>query len=361
MKITSVESFQVEIPIPEAQVARRYYRSTGVTRVRTDAGITGYGWSAVDAEAATKILVGADPFQVEGLVAAGLGHAFYGAENALWDIVGKTVGQPLHRLWGSCRERMKLYLTTVWPVDDHQTEVSPEQQAEDIGRYYEAGFRAFKIRVWRPDPMEDVEAVRQIRARLDDDDVEIMLDRTGQWPGESWNEETGLQVAEALHDAGAYWLEEPFTRGDVEQHARLRAATEIAITGGEHQPLEVYDDYLQGQAFDIVQPHCANVLLHLKKVAGAAELFGVDCIFHGSHGMDLLASLQVGATIPSCRLQEVVYVTPPTLPTDAWSPFTALVKAEHLLELEEGYARIPDAPGLGVEVDEEAVDRYRVS
>ena len=362
MKITSVESFNIEIPISEEQQRLRYYNKTGVTRIRTDEGITGYGWSEVDSDAASALLLGKNPIQVELLVANGLGHEFYGAENALWDIVGKSVGQPLHRLWGSCRDRMKLYLTTVWPVDVHQTQVTPEQQGEDMAHLASFGYKAFKFRIWRPDPMDDVEAVRQTRLRLGGpNEVELMLDRTGDAPGEDWDHATGLRVADALYEAGAQWLEEPFVRGDIERHAKLRAATKIPITGGEHQPLDVYDDYLKGQSFDIIQPHCANVLLHLKKIAGAAELFGVDCIFHGSHGMDLIGSLQVGATIPSCRLQEVVYTTPPTPPTEAWSPLSALVNTESILTVEDGYVKIPNAPGLGIDVDDEAVSRYRVS
>ncbi|HCK08241.1 MAG: hypothetical protein CME21_10250 [Gemmatimonadetes bacterium] len=360
MKITSVESFNIEIPITAEQEELRYYNKTGVTRIRTDEGITGYGWASVDPDAARQMLVGRDPLQVEQLVAKGLGHDFYGAENALWDIVGKAFEQPLHKLWGNCRDEMRLYLTTVWPVDVHQTQVSPEQQAIDIEHYASLGYDAFKIRIWRPDLIDDVEVVKQVRFRLGGPDkVSVMFDRTGDGPGEGWDYETGLRAAQALHEAEAQWLEEPFVRGDIERHARLRAETEIPITGGEHQPLEVYDDYLAGQAFDIIQPHCANILLHLKKIAGAAELFGVDCIFHGQHGMNLIGSLQVGATIPSCRMQEIVFNTPPTPPTEAWSPFNKIVKSDVLLEVTNGRVRIPTAPGLGIEVDDEAIDRYR--
>ena len=362
MRITSVESFDVEIPISEEQREQKVYHKTGITRIRTDEGITGYGWAAVDPDVASAMLVGKDPIQVERHVADGLGHEYYGAENALWDIVGKSAGQPLYRLWGSCRDRMKLYLTTVWPVDAHQTQVTPGQQAEDIAYLASFGYKAFKIRIWRPDPMDDVETVRQIRSRLGGpENAEIMLDRTGDVSGTDWDDDTGLLIADALHEAGAQWLEEPFVRGDIERHAKLKAASKIPITGGEHQPIEVYDDYFAGQSFDIVQPHCANVLMHLRKIAGAAELFGVDCIFHGSHGMDLIGSLQVGAAIPSCRMQEIVYTTPPIPPTVAWSPLNALVKTEAILQVQDGHVVIPDAPGLGIDVDDEAVDRYRVS
>ena len=159
MKITSVESFNIEIPITAEQEELRYYNKTGVTRIRTDEGITGYGWSSVDPDAARQMLVGRDPLQVEQLVAKGLGHDFYGAENALWDIVGKAFEQPLHKLWGNCRDEMRLYLTTVWPVDVHQTQVSPEQQAIDIEHYASLGYDAFKIRIWRPDLIDDVEGL----------------------------------------------------------------------------------------------------------------------------------------------------------------------------------------------------------
>ena len=361
MKITAIESFNIEIPITEQQKKLRYYNKTGVTRIRTDEGITGYGWAAVDAGAAEALLVGKDPLQVERHVAEGLGHAFYGAENALWDIVGKAFGRPLHKLWGHCRDEMRLYLTTVWPVDAHQTQVTPEQQADDIAHYASLGFDAFKIRIWRPDPMDDVEACRLIRKRLGGPDkVEVMYDRTGDGPGEDWDYLTGLRAAEALHDVQAQWLEEPFIRGDIERHAKLRRESPIPITGGEHQPLAAYAEYLAGQAFDIIQPHCANVLLHLKKIAGAAELFGVDCIFHGQHCMNLIGSLQVGATIPSCRMQEIVFNTPPTPPTEAWSPFNAIVKADRLLEVDNGCVKIPNAAGLGIDVDETAVDGFRI-
>ena len=123
----------------------------------------------------------------------------------------------------------------------------------------------------------------------------------------------------------------------------------------------------------------------------AAELANVDCIFHGHHSMDLIGALQVGATIRSATMQEIVFTTPGILPEEAWSPLAVLVKTPQLLEVkviiarrfclclclslsvslilivplplssnQDGVVKIPTAPGLGIEVDEEAVERYRV-
>eukprot|EP01051_Picozoa_sp_SAG22_P023727 SAG22_NODE_6247_length_880_cov_0.763124_2_plen_123_part_00 len=106
--------------------------------------------------------------------------------------------------------------------------------------------------------------------------------------------------------------------------------------------------------------HCANLLSDLKKIAGAAELAGTDCIFHGHHGMDLIGVLQVGATVQSCTMSEIVFTTPGILPEEAWSPLAALVKTPTLLEVAGGVVSIPTAPGLGLDVDDAAVERYRV-
>ena len=359
MKVTEVDSFQVEVPLTAEQTNRSCYNSTGITRIRTDAGFTGYGFAQVDPEPVRQILIGSDPFAVERHLEAGLDD-WYGAENALWDIVGKAAGLPLHRLWGAYREETPLYLTCVWPGAPDQTDVTPRQQAQDMLRFSELGYRAVKIRAWRPDPMQDVEAVRLIREVVGGRDrIEVMLDRTGQYSGSTWDFETALRVAKALEDLDATWLEEPFERGDIELHARLRSETRIAITGGEHQPPEVYPGYITGGAFDIVQPHCANVFTTLKKVAGMAEMCGMACIFHGSHGMNLVGSLQVSATIRTCRMQELVFTTPPAPPEEAWAPLNALVWSNKLYEVVDGCIQIPTFPGLGVDLDEDAIERYR--
>ena len=360
MKITSVESFRVEVPISEEERRKRYYNSSAITRIHTDEGITGYGFEAVDVDAVSRILLGTDPFQIERHLEAGL-NKWFGAENALWDIVGKAAGLPLHKLMGAYRDEIPLYLTCVWPGAADQTDVTPRQQAEDVLRYSEQGWQAVKIRIFRPDLMDDVEAIRLIREWVGGPDkIEVMVDRTGEYSGSTWDYDTALRAARALEEVDATWLEEPFTRGDIHLHARLRAETDIAITGGEHQPEEVYRGYVQGEAFDIVQPHCANLITTLKKVASMSELFGTECIFHGSHGMDLIYSLQVAATIRTCRMQELVYTTPPIRPEDAWSPLNELVKSDTLYTVKDGCVQIPQGPGMGIELDEEAIERYRV-
>lgn len=232
--ITEVDSFTVECPltaeqqkIMEVGVAnmtagpgRRapfigFYYTTGVTRIRTsDPSITGYGWSTVPADEVAALIVGQDPMDVERLLSEGLGkfdggeehsntarRPYMGAENALWDIVGKICCQPLHKLWGSFRSEMPLYLTTVWPVDHHQDEVTPAQQAADLLELKErGGYNAFKFRIQRADWRDDVEAVRLCKEALGPDS-KVMVDRTGDDAGD-WTHEEALAVAHALKEVG---------------------------------------------------------------------------------------------------------------------------------------------------------------
>ncbi len=157
MKITAVDSFRVEVPISEEQRQLRYYHTTGVTRIRTDEGITGYGFKEVDADSVRELLLGENPFQIERHLEAGLDQ-WYGAENALWDIVGKAAGLPLNNLLGAYRDKILLYLTCVWPGAPDQTDVTPRQQAEDVLAYAEPGTRRSKSasggpipwRMWKP-------------------------------------------------------------------------------------------------------------------------------------------------------------------------------------------------------------------
>ena len=361
MKITAVDSFRIELPLSPEQRQRGFCNASGITKISTDEGIMGYGFQEVDVAIVQALLLGRDPFQIERHVGAGLDR-WAGAEHALWDIVGKTAGLPLHKVMGAYRDKIPLYPTCVWPGAANQTDVTPRQQAEDLAGYAARGYKAVKIRAWRPDPMDDVEVVRLIRERVGGrEKLEVMVDRTAQYSGTTWDYPTALRVANALAAHEATWLEEPFTRGDIQLHARLRAETALDITGGEHQPPDVYRGYLQGEAFDILQPHCALPLSTLKKIAGMAELFGVVCVFHGSHGLDLVGSLQVAATIRTCWTQEVVFTTPPELPEDAWSPLNVLVKNGTLFTVKNGCVQIPDAPGLGIDLDEEALAFYRVN
>ncbi|SVB96592.1 uncharacterized protein METZ01_LOCUS249446, partial [marine metagenome] len=114
MKVTAVESFRVEVPLSSEKLPWTHYNTADITRIHTDQGLTGYGFHLVDTDVVSQLLVGKNPFQIERHLEAGLDQ-WYGAENALWDIMGKAADLPLHKLLGAYREEIPLYLTCVWP------------------------------------------------------------------------------------------------------------------------------------------------------------------------------------------------------------------------------------------------------
>ena len=362
MKITNIDSFTINVPATDAEA--RQITSTGIVKIETDEGITGYGFQAVDQQAIQEIkqmLVGQEPFAIECYIEAGLGK-WPAVEHALWDVVGKAAGLPVYKLLGGYRDKILAYLTTVWPGAADQSDYTPQQQADVVLHYAREGFKAVKIRSWRPDLMVDVEAVRAIRETVGGrDKMEVMIDRTAQYSGTTWDYETALRVARAFEEVDTTWLEEPFMRGDADDHARLTAEVDILITGGEGaQEMDKYCEYAAKHSFDIVQPNCTKPISELKNIATIAEAFGMSCIFHGGHGFTLAASLQAGASIRSCRAQEIVFTTPSWTPQETWAPLNILVTTPQLYTITDGYIEIPQAPGLGISLDEEALEKYRV-
>lgn len=362
MKITSIESFTVKLAdtMPDDHRITRL----GITRIRTDEGITGYGFQGTDeatlANRVRPILIGANPLDIEQHWHTEALYRVAGVEHALWDIAGKAAGMPVRTLLGSTRERIPYYLTCVWAGAVDQSHVSIKDQADQLVRYYEMGHNRFKIRGWRPDPLDDVRVLAEVKNQLGDvEGLELMIDRTAHHPGWFWTYEQGLQVARAMESIGATWLEEPFAREDIESYRRLREEVDIPITGGEFgYEMHHFKEYLAAGAVDIIQPDGAHSggIMTCRKVGTIAEAFDVSCILHGTMGPHLAASLQAAGAIASCRVMEVCIVRPPFTPQEMWEPVHKILKTDSLFTLKDGYIELPKGPGLGVDIDEEALE-----
>ncbi len=366
MVVTGIDSFICRVPVSERAQAHGVSPVIPVTRVTTDKGLTGYEFHPTSARAlarARQLLIGQQPHAVERWLAQGLGRA-PAVEIALWDLLGKEAGLPIRKLLGDHKDRIDCYLTCVWPGAADQSDVTYQDQARDLRYYQQHGFRAAKIRSFRRPIEADAEAVAAIRQAVGGrEDFQIMIDRTGPYSGTVWTLDEAIIMARRYEDLEVTWLEEPLNRGDVFDHARLRATVDIPITGGEgDRGLSMFAKYLQHGSFDILQPepyNCGGLLL-TKKVAAMAEGFGVDCVCHGTHGLGLAARLQIEAALPNCWILEVALTNPPLLPWEQWEHCLALVNQKSLFEVDDGRFVIPDRPGLGLEVDDAAIERYRV-
>ena len=363
--VTGVESFDIQMPAPRGgKFVPTYLGLTpgrnNVIKVTTSAGVSGYSFLGAvpgEAEAARGLLTGADLFAVDGAVKRGLGPA---VEEAVWDAIGRIAGQPLCRLMGGARiERVPVYLTYVWPVPEDQ--VPPRDQGLQAGKLRALGFKAMKIQIMRTDYHGDVEAVREMLAQ-GGPGFRAMVDRTAGARG-LWTYEQSLEIARALQTAGCYWLEEPLARDDFEGPARLCREVDMLVTGGEAwQGLAPFVKGLPAKTYDIMQPEmrvCAGPLT-MRKIGALCEGFGVPIAPHAATGLALAGRLQVSAAMGSVY-QEVGTFQPDTLPSDVNAPYLPILHGEQPFRFENGEAAVPQFPGLGLNVDEKALEKFRVA
>lgn len=367
LRITNIESFSVAVGSANPSQRPRY----AVTRVTTEAGITGTSFLGCPRDVLERwvkpTLVGEDVFAIDRHLKrlqmqrgeSGV-QSWSGVEHALWDAVGRACNQPVAKLLGGYRDRLRVYRTCVFPGKQDQSDVPYERQAEFAIRLKKAGYTAMKIRAWRPQPMDDVEACRVIKKAVGSD-FALMYDRTAVRPGWVWDYGTALQVARGLEREGAHWLEEPFDGYDLQGPARLAAEVDIPITGGElGHSIHQFLGYLTNKTYDIVQPDariCGGVWI-ARKIGILAESFEVPCILHGTGGPSLAGYIQAGCAMPNCEFQEMI--GGPELPEEEWAPALKLMRTPYVFKVEKGYVLLPEHPGLGLDINDDALKEYRV-
>lgn len=375
VRINAIETFNIELPATPTEVEAGVMNRLSVTRVATESGVKGYSFGGPGgggrgvrggANAALQRvrdgLIGADVFAVEQHLHHGLMNA-PGIEEAMWDAIGKIAGQPVYRLLGGSKTTMPIYITAVWRGNPDQSQVPIKEQAVYARRLKDAGFTGFKMRIFRPNFMDDVESCAGIIAACGKPpEFKVMVDRTAHIPGVVWDYATGLAAARALQEVGVYWLEEPFARDDFETPARLCREVDITITGGEGwHGLDPFREGLVHQTYDIFQPDCRTVggILTLRKVAAMCEAFHKPCIGHGAFGLLLTGRIQAHAAW-GAPLEEFALATPPLLPQEQWAPASKILHGKELYTFRNGELLIPQSPGLGLDLDEEAIEHYRV-
>jgi len=167
-------------------------------------------------------------------------------------------------------------------------------------------------------------------------DFAIMFDRTAQMPGVVWDYNTGLRMAREV---------------------------DIPITRGEgFRGLDGFRECLVHDTYDILQPDCvgAGGIFTVRRIAAMAEAFHKPAIMHGAMGLRLAGWLQTSAAIGS-PWQELALVTPPLLPEEQWSPALKVVNGDRLFTFRDGEVQVPQGPGLGLDINEDALERYRVA
>ncbi|MEQ1954622.1 galactonate dehydratase [Mesorhizobium sp. CN2-181] len=347
-------------------------------RVETDQpGLHGWGeatleWKTQAVVGAVNdlapLLIGRDPRDIEQAVRILKKRSFWrlgvigmsaisGIELALWDIFGKWLGQPVWRLLGGkVRDRVKVYthlglgdMRAVYETMDAEPLV--QRASEVVAR----GYRALKA-VFIPyshyhAPLAEVEKVGRLMEALRNTvgpEVEIMVDFHGRPASAS----TALAYIDVLAPYRPMFIEEPLPPGETVALAQLAAKSRVPIATGERLiDRPEFDDLFRARAVDIVQPdicHCGG-LLEAKKIATMAEALSIGVAPHNPLGpIAGAAALHFAVSTPNHLIQEEMVGAVP------W--YFEVVKGP--IRMVDGCWQVPDAPGLGIEVDETIVDRH---
>jgi L-alanine-DL-glutamate epimerase-like enolase superfamily enzyme len=354
MKITRVEPLHVDPNL--------------LVRVHTDEGIVGYGECSPMANRLVAahiehllaaLVVGRDPFDIEALVermfistykvaGQGLAMAVSGIEIALWDIVGKACGQPIHRLLGGAyRKQIPMYASSM------SRDISPAEEARRLAGLVEKhGFKAVKVKVGGTfgfdrdaAPGRSAALIKEVRAALGDG-VEIMMDGNS-----GFTAPRAIELARAVEKYRIFHFEEPCPYWDLDSTAKVAKALDMPVAGGEQDwELTRFREMLQREAVDIVQPDVikAGGFLVCRKIAAVAEAFGCVCTPHQTQPFGTVANLHLAASTPSIRYFQEYSIEP--------HPLWDKLFVEPVLEVKDGYLTVPEGPGLGVEINEKVLN-----
>jgi L-alanine-DL-glutamate epimerase-like enolase superfamily enzyme len=348
-----------------------------VVRIETDDGIEGWGECCTGSELgeaafAVKILIekglgprikGEDPREyrkiwdklysaVEWYGRRGLAiFAISGIDTALVDIAGKIFSVPAYKLLGGkYKSEIPLYASLLFDMDD------VEGTAKKGRNYIERGYLGAKFgwgmipsRAFGRDPFKDEEIVSKIREVLGRK-AWIMVD-VGRYV--NWSPTYAIQMARKLEKYDIFWLEEALPQDDIDGYIELTKSVSTTIATGEgYQTIHDFRDLINRKAVNLIQPDVSKAggLSETKRIVDLARIHNMMWVPHNwSTAINTAASLQLVASCPDSFLLEFKQEPNPLV--------QGLLKSDFLIE--NGKMKVPDEPGLGIEIDLRVLDKYR--
>jgi len=371
VKITQVEAIELRLPEAEVEDIASSAQDTLIVKIHTDEGITGIGevdslprvakaiieapMSHSIATGLGRLLIGMNPLDIEPINEllyqrtfyygrrAAVMHTIGGIDLALWDIAGKYYKQPVYQLLGGAyRKRIRAYASNLFGKDGKET-------AEKARKLVDRGFTAIKFG-WTPmgkSEKLDMELVEGARLGAGEE-TDILIDA-----GCCWDTKTAKARARQFEQFRIMWLEEPLQQDNLDGYRELSQSSNVAIAAGEGEAgLHSYWDLINRGRIDIVQIDLArNGFTISKKVADMAEFHGKRVVNHFySTPINLAAGLHWLPSRKSAFIFEYCVEDTPIR--------SQLIKQD--LEAVDGFVSVPEEPGLGIELNDDIVDRYRV-
>ena len=369
MKITEVEA--IELRLPKVEEITAASQDTLIIKIHTDAGIVGIGevdssprvakavleapFSHNVASGFSRLLIGMNPLDTEVIYEKLYQASFYygrravavhtlgGIDMALWDIAGKYYKQPIYQLLGGAFHReFRAYASTLFGPDGKTT--------CDIGkRWVDAGFTAVKFG-WEPMGQSeklDMELVAGGRQGVGDEN-DLLIDA-----GCCWDTKTAIRRSQQFEEFNIFWLEEPLSQDNLEGYRRLSEASNIPIAAGEGEAGRyAWRDLIERGKIDIAQIDLArNGFSESRRISDMAEDYGLRVVNHCyKTNISIAACLHWLATRKTGFIFEYSVDEGPL----------RLHLTNQSLKAVDGIIRVPDEPGLGVDLNEEIMSRYRV-
>lgn len=381
MKIVDVRTHCLASPLETPfAFSQGWVKSRGacLVEVQTDAGFSGWGEAlcqglqppqiaAAAIEHALKpVLLGADPRDVEVLWHRMYHHtrdygqkgalmgALSGVDIALWDVAGKSLGVPVHRLLGGAfRHRVEAYATGFYRV---RGQGEAKRLADEALTHRRNGFRAMKVKLGFG-VEDDIAVMRAVREALAGEPVTLMIDSN-----HAYGVADAIRLGRALEDMQLRWYEEPVVPERPADYRAVRDALDIPIAGGENEyTLYGFQNLLSQEALDIAQPDlcCCGGFTAAKHIVALAQAQGVQVNPHvwGS-AVGQAASLQWIASIPVAH--HALTAAEPVFEYDTSShPFRSRLVKEPVLQ-HDGWIELPRRPGIGVEVNRDVLAEFAV-
>ena len=341
----------------------RYAIRAVFLEIHTDDGIVGLAGPCSRMEAfiidtsLRPLLVGGDPLAIERLWDVMYRASIHGRKGetmmaisvvdcGLWDLKGKALGQPVYRLLGGpTRTSFPAYASALG------FSIEPEDAAARAAQFASEGYTATKW-FFRDGPTDGPDGIRRnmtlartLREAVGDD-VDIMLDA---WS--SWNVPYATRMANRLSEYNIRWLEEPVLADKLDSYAQIRDGSPIDISGGEHEYTRWgFRQIVERGAMDVLQPdiYWCGGLSETIKICSLASAFDLPVIPHGhsSHATAHLIASQPPTVTP---IQEFLI---------KWNAIHQFFLEEPLNPV-NGTITVPDAPGMGIAIDEAKVDSER--
>ena len=359
MKVTAVRIHRLSVPLPRpvrTSIHNHTHADTVLVEMRTDAGLVGAGYCfafgahraralACLVEDLVPFYEGKDPVAVVTHFEAAwkainfLGHsgvavmALSALDTACWDLAARAAGLPLARCLGGDRTRVPTYASEGLWID-----YSIDELAAEAARFMARGHRAVKMRVGRPDPRQDVERARRLRDAIGPD-MRLLAD-----VNQGWDEPTAIRVGRQLEELDLFWLEEPLPYEDLEGCARVSAALSMRVATGESD----YGSLAMKRHLDL---RVADVLMpDLQRMGGVTEYRRAADLCRAYHQpvsshLFMEASCHVLAAAPNGLILEHM---------DWWQELFT-----EPLVLEDGHVRVPDRPGIGLDLSPKALERFK--